>query len=103
MVINEIAVTIQKEAWMIKFVSIRQMPKKTWGDCDWGRRIIRVRHDLSPKNFLDTLIHEIRHAQHPVMFEAESFVTTTSTEIAQILMATGKIEVRNKRQRSTRR
>ena len=75
--------------WQIRFVTKRQMPRKTWGDCNRVKKVIRVRKDLSPKNVLDTLIHEMRHAQHPVMFEAEEFINETSTEIADGLVKTG--------------
>ena len=77
--------------WTIQFTTRRQMPKKTWGDCNRKLRRIRVRVDLSEQNMLDTLIHEIRHAQHPVMFEAEEFISDTSTEIAVALIATGRV------------
>lgn len=89
-----VVVQIQKEDWTIQFTTIKKMPRKTWGDCDWGKRVIRVRYDLSPKNFLDTLIHEIRHAQHPVLFEAETFITQTSTEIADVLLKTRRVMVK---------
>lgn len=73
-------------SWTVEFHTIKTMPKKTWGDCNRAIRRIRVRRDLSPRNFLDTLIHELRHAQHPIMFEAEEFITSTSTEIADALL-----------------
>ena len=76
-------VTLGGKEWEIIFTSRSNMPKKTWGDCDCERNRIRVRTDLSPQNFLDTLIHEMRHAQHPVMFEAEEFIDSTSTELAK--------------------
>ena len=90
---NNLTVRIRGEAWEIQFTTLETMPKNTWGDCDCTKKVIRVRQDLSPLNMLDTLIHEIRHAQHPVLFEAEEFITDTSTEIARILMATGRINV----------
>lgn len=86
-------VTLGGEQWTLVFTTRRTMPKKTWGDCDRFARRIRVRRDLSPKNFLDTLIHELRHAQHPVMFEAEEFINSTSTEIAEALIKTQAIAV----------
>jgi hypothetical protein len=80
------------ELWTIKFVKRKDMPKKTWGDCDWDRKIIRVRKDLSPLNVLDTLIHEARHGQHQIMFEAEEFIDSTSTELAKILYEVGMVK-----------
>lgn len=73
----------------MKFVTRRQIQKDRWGDCHWQTRTIRVRRDLSLRNVLDTLIHEMRHAQHPVMFEAEGFIDSTSTELAEGLLRSG--------------
>lgn len=77
--------------WTIEFTNRRGMPKNTWGDCNRKLRRIRVRVDLSEQSMLDTLCHEIRHAQHPVMFEAEEFISDTSTELAAALLATGRV------------
>ena len=93
---DEVTVTIRGETWRIVFTTLRTMPKKTWGDCDRVKKVIRVRKDLSPVNMLDTLIHEIRHAQHPILFEAEEFITDTSTEIAKVLLLTGFVSVNKK-------
>ena len=73
--------------WDIVFVTKKDMPKDTWGDCNWENAKIRVRKDLSRLNVLDTLIHEMRHAQHHVLFEAEQFITNTSTELAKALVS----------------
>jgi len=81
----------QKYQWTIQFCSRSHMPKKTWGVCNRDKRLIRVRQDLCELNFLDTLIHEVRHAQHPVLFEAEEFISDTSTELAAALLATGRV------------
>lgn len=92
--LKEVRVVIRGEHWMIQFTTRKQMPRGTWGDCDRKNRVIRVRHDLSSVNFLDTLIHEIRHAQHPVLFEAEEFVTDTSSEIAMVVIQTGRVAIK---------
>lgn len=96
-----IEVILGGRTWQIHFVTRKEMPRMTWGDCDKNKQVIRVRSDLSPQNFLDTLIHELRHAQHPVMFEAEEFVDSTSTELAIAILATGRIKVdaKNKKRR----
>lgn len=80
-----------KTHWTVRFEGKNQMPQKTWGVCNRKTRIIRCREDLCEVNFLDTLIHELRHAQHPVMFEAEEFISDTSTELAIALLATGRV------------
>ena len=90
---NPVEIEISGEQWSIEFHTRRTMPKNTWGDCHREKKRIRVRKDLSPKNVLDTLIHEVRHAQHPVMFEAEEFIDSTSTEIAEAIIRSGCIEL----------
>jgi len=80
-----------KTNWTVRFEKKSQMPQKTWGVCNRKTHIIRCREDLCEVNFLDTLIHELRHAQHPVMFEAEEFISDTSTELAIALLATGRV------------
>ena len=77
--------------WVVEFCNKTHMPKMTWGVCNRNKQLIRVRQDLCELNFLDTLIHEIRHAQHPVLFEAEEFISDTSTELAAALLATGRV------------
>tara|TARA_R100001594_G_scaffold125731_1_gene162807 strand:- start:62 stop:346 length:285 start_codon:yes stop_codon:yes gene_type:complete len=89
---KDIETTLGGERWTIKFVRRKDMPKKTWGDCDWEAKIIRVRKDLSIVNVLDTLIHELRHGQHQIMFEAEEFIDSTSTELAKALYDAGIIK-----------
>lgn len=77
------------EEWEVRFVRRKDLPKGWLGSCDRSTKIIRVRKDLCYRTILDTLIHEMRHAQHPVLFEAEEFITGTSTELAIGLIATG--------------
>jgi hypothetical protein len=89
---RDTVVKLGGESWEIRFVRRRDLPKDRVGECDWNSRVIRVRKDLCRKTVLDTLIHEMRHAQHPVMFEAEEFITNTSTELAIGLIATGLVD-----------
>lgn len=77
------------QEWTIEFVTRRSMHKGCWGICRWDKKLIQVRKDLSPKNVLDTLIHEMRHAQHQIAYEAEDWINTTSTELAEGLITTG--------------
>ena len=88
--VRELEVKIGGEPWTLRFVSRREICKKTWGICDRHNKVILVREDLSDQNLLDTLIHEIRHAQHPILFEAEEFIDSTSTEIARIILDTNR-------------
>jgi hypothetical protein len=81
------------DIWTVEFVRKKDLARDTLGECCWGKRRIRVRKDLCAATILDTLIHEMRHAQHPVMFEAESFIDRTSTELAKGLIKTGIVNV----------
>ena len=48
--------------WEVRFKTRRTMPSKhkLWGMCDREEGSIYIRRDLSAKNMLDTLIHEVR-------------------------------------------
>jgi hypothetical protein len=80
-------VNINGDQWEVHFTTRKQMPAKTWGDCCHHRKRIRVRRDLSERNTLDTLVHELRHAIEPFLDEA--FVDLSSTVLADALMACG--------------
>lgn len=84
-------VTLGGKVWDIMFCHHSKMRKGWWGECNREHRYIKIRKGLSLQNTLDTLVHEMRHAQHPVMFEAEEFITKTSTEIAVGLIKTGMV------------
>jgi hypothetical protein len=84
------------DLWTVEFVRRNAMPshngRPAVGLCYWDDKRILVRKDLCTLSVLDTFIHEMRHAQHPVMFEAESFIEDTSTELARGLIAAGFIK-----------
>ena len=91
--LKDCEVVLGGEKWQIKFVRRRNLPKgwQDYGHCDWTNRTIYVRKDRCKRAVIDTLIHEMRHAQNPILFEAEEFITWTSTEIANGLIATGAV------------
>ena len=77
--------------WDIKFVNKKDLPRDTLGLCDWDKRLIRVYKRLPRELLVDTLLHEMRHAQHRITYEAEEFINTTSSELARGLIATGVV------------
>jgi len=84
--------------WTISLLTYRQwnaarLPKKTWGVCNRDTKTISVRVDLSKQTFLDTLLHELIHAQNKLLFEAEETVTRMGTDIARALLATDRVFV----------
>jgi hypothetical protein len=85
------------QLWTVEFLRRNTMPmlngRKAVGLCYWDDKRILVRKDLCPLTVVDTLIHEMRHGQHEVLFEAESYIEWTSTELAQGLIKTGIIQV----------
>lgn len=91
---QDATITLGREQWQVRFVRRNhpQLGKRCWGKCYWDERTIYVRKDLSRKNIIDTLLHEMRHAQHPVTFEAAEFIDWTSTELAAGLFTTGAVE-----------
>jgi len=80
------------ESWQIQIVNKKDMPKKTWGDCNDKTKTIRVRQDLCDLNFLDTFLHEMLHASNYVCF-SEEFVERTASQMAKALLASGMIKV----------
>jgi len=89
---NDCELKLGSETWQLRFVTKGQLPKNWWGRCRPDKKLIEVRYDLSRKNVLDVLIHEMRHAQHPVMFEAETFIDETSTQLAEGIIKTGLLD-----------
>lgn len=82
------------QSWTIKFVTKRDMPDNCWGDANIKSKEVRVRIDLSYKNFLDTFLHEMLHAANFDCF-SEEFVEHTATEMTKALLASGRIQVIN--------
>ena len=81
------------KTWRLEFVSARDLPKKCWGDCCPDKRRMRVRtaESLSDQHWLDTAIHEQLHAAlWPI---SEEWVAATATEIAKVLLASGRITI----------
>jgi len=76
--------TLGGREWRIEFVTKKQLPKHC-GACYWDKRLILVRYDQSPKDIVDTLIHECQHALSEIHFAAEAWIDQTSTELADVL------------------
>ena len=84
--------------WTIHLLTRRQwkrqqLPEDTWGWCNRFARTIHGRRDLSAETVLDTLVHELIHAENELLFEAEETVTRMGTDIARALIATGRVFV----------
>lgn len=61
--------------------------EKAFGEC--VIETITIYNKLKGVDLVDTLIHEMRHAQHPIPYEAEEFINQTSTELAEGLDQAG--------------
>ena len=90
---NDFSTVLGGIRWSVFWVTKKDMPKKTWGLCCWESKTIRVRKDLSIRNRLDTLLHEMRHAQHVIAYEAESWIDKTSTELADGICESGSLDI----------
>lgn len=77
--------------WSIYFVrrGHAKLQGKNFGICFWHEKKIFVRYDVCEKTFVDTLLHEMQHALSMMHYEAETWITQTSTEIAAGLIAAG--------------
>lgn len=82
---------IDGRAWRIVFARIRD-----FGDCQYGAcrrtRRIRISPDQSDEDLLDTLVHEILHAQDWAL--SEEAVTQRATEIAAAVLRVFELERR---------
>jgi hypothetical protein len=76
--------TLGGREWRIEFVTRSRLPRDL-GACYWDKRLILVRYDQSPKDIVDTLIHECQHALSEIHFAAEAWIDQTSTELADVL------------------
>lgn len=95
---ESVETVINGSVWTINLLTYRQwkkkrLPQKTWGLCNRSSKTITVRIDLSKQSFLDTLLHELIHAQNELLFEAEETVTRMGTDIAKALLATERVFV----------
>jgi hypothetical protein len=75
--------------WQIKFVRRCDIQKDRLGDCNWDKKLIRVRFDLEEDAYVDTLLHELQHALSLRDYHSEEWVTMTSTEIATVMLRAG--------------
>ncbi len=95
---ESVETVINGSVWTINLLTYRQwkkkrLPQKTWGLCNRSSKTIPIRIDLSKQSFLDTLLHELIHAQNELLFEAEETVTRMGTDIAKALLATERVFV----------
>lgn len=82
-------VRIRDRVWRVRFMPAKSMGKD-WGRCytPAGRHpLIEVRRSLRGRNLIDTIVHELLHAQHPEM--TEEAVDATACMIARGLYAAG--------------
>lgn len=94
---HSMKVFLDEVEWEVHFVSKKEMPKSLWGDCCARKRRIRVRHDLSTKNFVDTFLHELLHAANWQTF-SEEFVAETASEMARALVECGMLSINRQEQ-----
>lgn len=78
-------VVIRGVQWIIR-QSTRALKDK-WGWCDWERRSITLCRSLRGKRHLDTVIHELLHAEFPDL--DESVVCESATDITNVLWKMG--------------
>jgi hypothetical protein len=86
---DDFEATLGGVQWKVKFVRRCDIQPDRLGDCDWEKKRIRVRFDLEEQVYIDTLIHELRHALSLQDYSAEEWVTMTSTELTQAILKAG--------------
>lgn len=85
---HEARLTINGRKWRIKLVPAREMPRDALGDCDHPpgpHPTIRVRRNLSQRQMLEILLHELLHASRPEL--DESAIAQSAKECAAGLYA----------------
>jgi hypothetical protein len=87
-----IRTTIRDQVWRVEFANIGDFGHCEFGSCRRTRRI-RLSPSQSDADLLDTVIHEMIHAQDWDL--SEEAVTQRATEIATVLQRV--FEVRRKR------
>jgi hypothetical protein len=71
---TKIKLKINNKDWIIKLVDAKYLPE-SYGECDDAYDVsnntpqIWIRNDLSKKDTLDTLVHEVLHASRPELCE----------------------------------
>lgn len=78
-----ITVEIGDDEWQVRTTRLYGL----YGDCCYDTKTIRIHSGSRGRSLLDTTIHEVIHAQHPDMPEAE--VSIRSTELANVLWKMG--------------
>ena len=78
---------IEGNIWAVEPCRRREMGCDSDGECDYENLTIRVYRDLMPGLMLETVIHEVIHAQQPDM--TEEAVERRAREIARVLIKTG--------------
>lgn len=84
---NKIKLNINNKTWTVKFVSPKYLPE-SYGECDDAYENTKspqiwVRNDLSKKDTIDTLVHEVLHAVRPEL--CEEAVDYTASVICEVL------------------
>jgi len=81
---RELSGEIAGQEWLIRFARLRG---KAAGWCEYDKHKILVDTKLSGVPLLETIVHEVLHAEFPWLTEAS--VTESAADIAKILAAVG--------------
>lgn len=86
---RQIKVPIRKKTYTVRFVK-RVDKRNSYGECDYEKRLIKIRKDGTKIEIADTVLHELIHACDPTLLEAQVVKITES-----LLGALNKKEIRN--------
>lgn len=75
---------IAGKEWLVRVSRLRG---KAAGWCDYSKCKILVDSGLDPEAFLETLVHEVIHAEFPML--SEEAVTNSAADLAKILVSFG--------------
>lgn len=76
-------IQIRGEWWTVERARLESVDENWWGDTDWDKRRIRIDDRANGHQFVDTLIHEMIHAEFQDL--KEKSVKQAATDIANAL------------------
>ena len=81
---SSVTVWVGDQRWRVRRCKV---PADRVGDCDYGKRLIRVSDRIAGDDLLEVIVHEMIHARWPDL--SEEAVEEFGGEVAGVLSAFG--------------
>ena len=83
---NELRARIGGKSWRVRFLRAREVGARD-GICIESPHVMKIRRTLSGRKLLETVVHEMLHAEHWQI--DEEYVERTAADIARLLWRLG--------------